>query len=221
MPALSENSRGGAGGDHAKSAVAAAYRTHDDDDDENQGTRLTVDQWIEGDGSIGRFQCMVTAFGAFIWFATSFQWLSLTYSADWMQTDLGLSSTQSGLAGSALFAGAGVGTYLFSALGDCIGRRNSLILSTFLTCLTSFATAAIRTYAELMTFRFLNGIATGGLGTLSYCLVVEYSPWKWRATAGISLNIAWSVGAALVSFPPVAVCKPSIIANCLFLTCCS
>lgn len=184
--------------DHESRSQSVEYEVGDDGT-VAASSYTNLDVWIEGDKSFGKFQALLVAQAGLGWFAVSFLWLSMTFTAPLIKDDLNISKYKSGLAGSALFAGAAAGTYLISSFADYVGRKRALLWSTWMAAASGVGTALVRNYAELVVLRLLNGFLSAGMCTIGYCLVVEYTPVTWRARAGISLNVAWSIAAAVVS----------------------
>jgi len=87
------------------------------------------------------------------------------------------------------FVARPLGGVLFGALGDTIGRKNTLVVSLVMMGLSTFAMGLLPTYASigiaaplLLTLaRVLQGIAVGGEATGALTLVAESMPGKHRA----------------------------------------
>jgi AAHS family 4-hydroxybenzoate transporter-like MFS transporter len=87
-----------------------------------------------------------------------------------------------------------VGGFLFGYLGDRIGRRRSIILSTALFGVFAFAIAAAGSYYVLIALRLVEGIAMGGLLPLAWALNIEYVPRRYRSTVVTLIMVGYSVG---------------------------
>jgi MFS family permease len=87
------------------------------------------------------------------------------------------------------FAARPLGGLIFGALGDTIGRKNTLVASLVLMGLSTFAMGLLPTYATvglaapilLAAARILQGIAVGGEATGALTMVAESMPGKNRA----------------------------------------
>lgn len=90
-----------------------------------------------------------------------------------------------------------VGGFLFGWLGDAIGRRPSIILTTLLFGLFTLLMALATTYASLLALRFCVGVAAGGMLPLAWALNLEYAPRRYRATVVTLIMIGYSLGVAL------------------------
>jgi MFS transporter, AAHS family, 4-hydroxybenzoate transporter len=94
----------------------------------------------------------------------------------------------SGLVGTLL------GGFLFGFLGDRMGRRPTIILATALFGLLTLLLAKADTYWELITIRFLNGLALGGALPLLWALSVEYVAIRYRATIVTLIMLGYGIG---------------------------
>jgi MFS transporter, AAHS family, 4-hydroxybenzoate transporter len=95
------------------------------------------------------------------------------------------------------------GPLMFGQLGDRFGRKNVLIASGLLYGLLSFATMAAGSIWEMVFFRFLTGIALGGVLPSALALVIEYAPKNFKLTFGMIVNLGIVAGAGLPG--PIAV----------------
>ncbi len=134
------------------------------------------------------------------WIVTFFDGYDLNvigFAAPYFAKDFGLTKVMIGNVFSIGLFGLLVGGFLFGHLGDRIGRRPSIILTTLLFGLFTLLIAFAHSYATLLLFRFLLGIAAGGLLPLSWALNIEYAPKRYRATVVTLIMIGYSVGTAL------------------------
>jgi MFS transporter, AAHS family, 4-hydroxybenzoate transporter len=91
-------------------------------------------------------------------------------------------------------AGTLFGGFLFGFLGDRLGRRPTIILSTALFGLLTLLLAQADTYWELVVIRFLNGLALGGALPLIWALSNEYVPTRYRATVVTLIMLGYGIG---------------------------
>ena len=133
------------------------------------------------------------------WLVTVFDGLDMTmisYTAPYIQDQLGLSKTEIGNVFSVGVAGAALGGFLFSYLGDRLGRRPAIVIAAYtfgvLTCAMGFA----RSYEQFLVLRFLDGLAIGGMLPLGWALNIEFVSKKMRSTVVTSIMIGYSIGAA-------------------------
>lgn len=120
----------------------------------------------------------------------------VSYTAPYMRDELALTTIQIGNIFSIGTFGMVVGGLAFTYVGDRIGRRPTIVFAGLafgiLTLVTGFAT----TYPALLTLRFLDGLAIGGMLPLAWALNIEFLPKKVRATAIAFVMMGFSFGSA-------------------------
>lgn len=134
------------------------------------------------------------------WLITFFDGLDMmmiSYTAPYMAEDLLLSRPQLGNIFSCGLLGMMLGGFFFAYLGDRLGRRNTIIFSTFSFGILTAATAFAGNYTQLLTLRFLDGFAIGGMLPLCWALNIEYAPKRNRSTIITIIMMGYSMGAAL------------------------
>ena len=108
---------------------------------------------------------------------------------------------------SHVFAAGGLGTMfgglLFGPLGDHVGRRRAVIMATFTFGVLTLLLALSNHYWELLSVRFLNGVALGGVLPLIWALGVEYVPTRYRATSVTLIMLGYGIGVGVAG--PIAV----------------
>ncbi len=97
---------------------------------------------------------------------------------------------------SAALVGVLIGSLLFSALADRVGRRPILVVVTFYFAVLSFFTARVTTPDQLLYIRFLAGIGLGGIMPNVMALVGEYSPARSRVMSMLVVSNGFTLGAA-------------------------
>ena len=97
---------------------------------------------------------------------------------------------------SAALVGVLIGSLLFSALADRVGRRPVLVAVTFYFAVLSFFTARVTTPDQLLYIRLLSGIGLGGIMPNIMALVGEYSPARARVMAMLVVSNGFTLGAA-------------------------
>ncbi|MEP7245283.1 MAG: MFS transporter [Gammaproteobacteria bacterium] len=100
-------------------------------------------------------------------------------------------------------AGSLLGSMLFGALGDRLGRRRSIILATATFGVFTLGLALADEYWELLALRFLNGMALGGAIPLACALSIEYVPRRYRATIVTLIMLGYGLGVSMGG--PIAV----------------
>jgi MFS transporter, AAHS family, 4-hydroxybenzoate transporter len=139
--------------------------------------RLVILSWI------------VTFFDGFDVSVLSFTWPDLSAGLHINRLSLGI------VFGAGQF-GMVLGGFIFGYLGDRIGRRLPVILATASFGVFSLAIAMAESYAALISLRFIEGIAMGGLFPLAWALNIEYVPRRFRATVVTLIMVGYSIGSS-------------------------
>src|ERR1700682_502615 len=98
------------------------------------------------------------------------------FAAPYFAKEFDLTRVMIGNVFSAGTFGLMAGGFLFGYLGDRIGRRPSIILTTLLFGLFTLLIAFVKSYAWLLLLRFCVGVAAGGMLTLAWALNIEHAP---------------------------------------------
>jgi AAHS family 4-hydroxybenzoate transporter-like MFS transporter len=125
---------------------------------------------------------------------------AIGYVAPEIIREMELTPAQMGALTSAGLIGILVGAFLFSILGDRLGRRPVLIAATFCFSALTLATGFASSLAELVTLRFVAGIGLGGIMPNLVALVGEYSPRRSRVFIMMLIQNGFNVGAMLGGF---------------------
>jgi MFS transporter, AAHS family, 4-hydroxybenzoate transporter len=132
-----------------------------------------------------------------ITFFDGFDMNVISFAAPYIAPEFHLDRVMMGKVFSVGLAGTMVGGFLFGYLGDRIGRRPSIIAATALFSVLTMAIAFSKSYEQLLTLRFLDGIAIGGMLPLSWALNIEYAPKRFRSTIVTTVMVGYSLGTAL------------------------
>ena len=132
-----------------------------------------------------------------ITFFDGFDMNVISFAAPYIASEFHLDKVMMGKVFSIGLAGTMVGGFLFGYLGDRIGRRPSIIAATAAFSVLTMAIAFSGSYQQLLTLRFLDGIAIGGMLPLSWALNIEYAPKRFRATIVTTVMVGYSLGTAL------------------------
>jgi MFS transporter, AAHS family, 4-hydroxybenzoate transporter len=134
------------------------------------------------------------------WIITFFDGLDanlISFAAPYFRMEYRLTTVQTGNIFGMHQLGTLIGGFVMAYVGDRIGRRPAVILSTagfgVLTMLFYYATS----YESLFWLRLIDGIPLGGMLPLAWALNIEYAPKKYRATIVTLIMIGYSVGTAL------------------------
>ncbi|PQA87214.1 MFS transporter [Marinicaulis flavus] len=131
------------------------------------------------------------------WLITFFDGLDMmmiSYTAPYMAEGLELSQGMLGNVFSAGILGMTLGGFGFAYLGDRIGRRISIVIAAFSFGILTFITGFAQTYEQLLLFRFLDGLAIGGMLPLAWALNIEFVPKRIRATVVTLIMVGYSLG---------------------------
>jgi MFS transporter, AAHS family, 4-hydroxybenzoate transporter len=132
---------------------------------------------------------IVTFFDGFDVSVLSFAWPDMAGSLHVDRLSLGI------VFGAGQF-GMVLGGFIFGYLGDRIGRRLSIILSTGLFGVFAFAIAMAGSYHVLIALRFVEGMAMGGLFPLAWALNIEFVPRRFRSTVVTLIMVGYSIGSS-------------------------
>jgi AAHS family 4-hydroxybenzoate transporter-like MFS transporter len=114
--------------------------------------------------------------------------------------ELKLSPQQMGFFTTAGLVGILVGAFLFSVLGDRLGRRPILIVATLCFSGLTLATGLVSSLTQLVVLRFFAGVGLGGIMPNIVALVGEYSPRRSRVLIVMLVQNGFNIGAMLVGF---------------------
>ena len=129
-------------------------------------------------------------------FLDGFDTQSISVATKAMSSSLGIPLSSFGDVYSVLQFGGVIGTFLCGYLADKYGRRPVTIAMAFCIALSTFATAHVHTYQELMLVRFIGGIGLGGAFPCVLALGSEYVKSTSRGTIVTILFANYSLGAA-------------------------
>ena len=103
---------------------------------------------------------------------------------------------------AAAIFGALVGALALGWVGDRIGRRPAIMISTSAFGLLTIATVLAQSYTQLLLLRFVAGVALGGAIPLVWALTVEFVPKQFRARIVTIIMLGFGFGVTLCG--PVA-----------------
>lgn len=156
---------------------------------------IDVAALLEG-RKLSGFNYLIIGMSVLITFLDGFDLLMLSHTAAYMADDIGLDKLQLGNIFSIGLFGMMLGGFFFGYLGDRIGRRPTILMSTsafgVLTLMFTFADS----YSALLVLRFLNGFALGAMLPLCWALNIEFVPKRCRATVITLIMVGFSLGGA-------------------------
>lgn len=101
--------------------------------------------------------------------------------------------------GAALF-GLAIGAMLAGPIADKVGRKKVLVMCVFIFGLFTLLGATANNTSYLIVYRFIAGIAMGGVMPQAATLVTEFSPTRYRALFVTIVFAGFTVGAAAGGF---------------------
>jgi len=93
-----------------------------------------------------------------------------------------------------------IGSLVFSAIGDRIGRRPVIIAMTLFFSAMTLATSQAQTLTQLFWLRLVAGVGLGSIMPNATALIGEYSPRRSRVTLMMNITVGFTLGAALGGF---------------------
>ena len=158
----------------------------------------TVDDAIERIG-LGRFQWRLLGINGLVWAADAMEVLIIGFAIPSLMLTFDLTRPQAGLIGSIFFAGMFVGAWGFGALADRWGRRRIFLITVLLDAVFGLLSALSPSFAVLLVFRFLTGLAVGGTLPVDYAMMAEFLPKKVRGRFLVYLESFWALGTILIA----------------------
>ncbi len=134
------------------------------------------------------------------WIITFFDGFDLNviaYVAPYLSTEFHIDRSAMGPLFSIGLLGTMIGGFLFGYIGDRIGRRPAVIISTAAFGVLTLVFALATSYVQLCAIRLIDGVAVGGMLPLCWALNIEYVPKRYRATVVTVIMLGYSVGTAL------------------------
>jgi len=128
-----------------------------------------------------------------------FDMMMIGFTAPYMRDEFGLSKLMLGRVFSSGLLGMMIGGFFFSYLGDRIGRRPTIIFAALAFGALTTATAFAGSYEALLAFRFLDGLALGGMLPLAWALNIEFVPRRMRSSVVTVIMMGYSLGTAIAA----------------------
>ena len=129
---------------------------------------------------------------------------AMGYVAPAVFAELGIPRPMLGSLLAAANVGVLVGSLVFSALADRIGRRPVLIGATMFFAVLTLATAFAQTFNQLWWLRLVAGLGMGCIIPNATALVGEFSPARQRVTLMMTITVGFTAGAAAGGFVAAA-----------------
>jgi AAHS family 4-hydroxybenzoate transporter-like MFS transporter len=145
----------------------------------------------------GGFLIRLAAISWIITFFDGFDSQAIAFAAPYLSTQYHLDRVMMGNIFSIGLVGTLIGGFTFGWLGDRLGRRPAIILSTAGFGILTLAFVTANGYGALLALRMVDGIALGGMLPLSWALNIEYAPKRYRSSIVTIIMIGYSVGIAV------------------------
>jgi len=142
------------------------------------------------------FVCIVAAIGGLLF---GFDTGVISGAIPFITEHFSLNAHQEGFAVSNLLIGCILGAGFAGTLSDRFGRKKMLIFAAVFFALSGVLSALPRTFIELVSARFLGGLAVGVASMLSPMYIAEISPASIRGRL-VSINQFTIVGGILLSY---------------------
>ena len=125
---------------------------------------------------------------------------ALGYAAPPIIREFGLPPSALGAVFSVSNFGVLIGSLVFSAIADRIGRRPVIVAMTLFFAAMTLATAQAQSVTQLFWLRFVSGIGLGSIMPNATALIGEYSPVRSRVTLMMNITVGFTAGAAIGGF---------------------
>lgn len=160
--------------------------------------KTTIEQTLDRAGT-GRFQKNLLGVFGLVWAADAMQVLAVGFTGASIAATFGLTVPQALQTGTLFFLGMLIGAAVFGRLADRYGRRRVLLITVALDAIFGILSAFSPSFAVLLVFRFLTGIAVGGTLPVDYAMMAEFLPSKNRGRWLVMLEGFWAVGTVIVA----------------------
>ena len=159
---------------------------------------MNLDAAMSGIGT-GPFQRRLLGIFGLVWAADAMQVLAIGFTAPSIAEHFGLSVPEALQTGTLFFTGMLIGAWGFGRLADRYGRRRILIVTVLLDALFGLLSALSPSFAALLLFRFLTGLAVGGTLPVDYAMMAEFLPSARRGRWLVGLEAFWAIGTVAVA----------------------
>jgi putative MFS transporter len=154
---------------------------------------MTYDEAIETVG-FGPFQRKLMWVCGLGWAADAMEVLLIAFALPAIGEEWGLSNTQKGLLGTAIFLGMLVGAWGWGWVSDRIGRKAGFISTVAIDSIFGLLSAFSPSFVWLVILRTITGIGVGGTLPVDYSIFAEYLPAQKRGRYLVLLESFWALG---------------------------
>jgi MFS transporter, AAHS family, 4-hydroxybenzoate transporter len=145
---------------------------------------------------VGRFWVTMFAVAWAVTFLDGFDLQIISFAGRYIQESFALSNTQLGTLGTLGVLGTLLGGIAMGYLGDRVGRKPAIVVSTAGFGLFMLLFAFAQDYAQLVVLRLVTGVFLGGALPLVWAVVTEFAPARLRSTSVVITMIGYSLGSA-------------------------
>ncbi|SQG65220.1 permease of the major facilitator superfamily protein [Corynebacterium renale] len=143
------------------------------------------------------YQWLIIILALFLNALDGFDLVAMSFTANPVTQEFGLSGLQLGSLFSAALLGVGVGSVALGPAADRWGRRTMIIVAGIIDLAGLFATTFAHSFPELLAFRFITGIGVGGILACVTVVTSEFSNLRYRGLAMSIYASGYGIGAAL------------------------
>lgn len=154
---------------------------------------MSFDEAIQHAG-FGRFQTRLMIICGLGWAADAMEVLLISFALPALGQEWGLSNTQKGLLGTAIFLGMLAGALVWGRLSDVLGRKIGFISTVAIDSVFGLLSAFAPTFGWLVALRTLTGFGVGGTLPVDYSIFAEYLPNEKRGRYLVLLEAFWALG---------------------------
>jgi AAHS family 4-hydroxybenzoate transporter-like MFS transporter len=162
------------------------------------GRTIDVGEFING-RKVSRFNVILVLVSWLITVFDGFDQMTVSYTMPYMKDALHLTKVMQGNVFSMGNFGMMAGGFCFAFLGDRIGRRPTVIAAACTFSVLTFITGFVQDYTQLLTLRFFDGFAIGGMLPLAWALNIEFVPQRMRATVVSLVMLGYSIGTSVAA----------------------
>ena len=159
---------------------------------------MTYDEAIETIG-FGPFQRKLMWVCGLGWAADAMEVLLIAFALPAIGQEWGLTNTQKGLLGTAIFLGMLVGAWGWGWISDRIGRRTGFISTVAIDSIFGLLSAFSPSFLWLLILRSFTGIGVGGTLPVDYSIFAEYLPAHRRGRYLVLLESFWALGTVVAA----------------------
>lgn len=159
---------------------------------------LTLDEALNQVG-FGKFQTKLMVLCGLGWAADAMEVMLIAFVMPAVAKEWGLTKTQTGSLGTAIFLGMLAGAWLWGRLSDVLGRKTGFIATVAVDSVFGLLSAFSPSFIWLLVLRMLTGFGVGGTLPVDYSIFSEYLPQQKRGRYLVLLESFWALGAVITA----------------------